>query len=58
MTSIELKDTARRADALRNQLDEVVCQLRDGEPIDPADYQRVLNALCKALLDLERAEAA
>ena len=58
MTSIELKDTARRADALRNQLDEVVCRFRDGELIDQTECQRVLNALCKALLDLERAEAA
>ncbi len=58
MNSIDVQETARRADALRNQLDDVVCQFRDGEPIDPADYQRVLNALCKALLDLERAEAA
>jgi hypothetical protein len=58
MTSTDVQEAARRAHALRTQLDVVVCQFRDGEPIDPAEYERVVNALCKALLALERAEAA
>lgn len=57
MTSIEVQDAVRRVDALRIQLDDVFCQFRDGEPVDPAEYERLVNALCKALLALERAAA-
>ena len=52
------QETTRRAEALRDQLDHVVDQFHDGHTVDPAEYQRILNALCKTLLQLEYADAA
>ena len=47
------KESARRADALTKRLYHVIDRFLDGHPVDPADYQRILNALCKTLLELE-----
>ncbi|MDP6951377.1 MAG: hypothetical protein QGF53_01325 [Alphaproteobacteria bacterium] len=52
------QETARRADALRSQLDDVVDQFHKGVSVDPSEYQRILNSLCKTLLQLEYADAA
>ena len=50
--------TTRRVEALRARLNHVVDRFHDGLPVDPAEYQNILNTLCKTLLQLEYADAA
>ena len=39
-------------------LNHVVDRFHDGHAVNPIDYQRILNSLCKTLLQLEYADAA
>ena len=48
------EEAARRVEALRDRLYHVA-QFQDGHAGDLAEYQRILNALTKALLQLEYA---
>ena len=47
------QETARRVEALRARLNYVADQFQDGHSGEPAEYQRILNTLCKTLLQLE-----
>ncbi len=49
------KESARRAEALDERLFHMVDRFLDGHPVDPAEYRRILNELCKTLLELEYA---
>ncbi|HEX9646105.1 MAG TPA: hypothetical protein VGB88_01315 [Alphaproteobacteria bacterium] len=55
MTATEIKDSSRRTEALQSQLASVLFQFYNGELADDDEYRRVVNALCKALLDLDTA---
>ena len=49
------KESARRAEALSRRLYHVIDRFLDGRPVEAADYPRILNTLCKTLLELEYA---
>ena len=52
------QETARRVEALRARLNYAADQFQDGHTGDPAEYQRILDTLCKTLLQLECAGGA
>lgn len=53
MTATELRNSTRQTEALQSQLASVLFQFYNGELSDEDEYRRVVNALCKALLDLD-----
>lgn len=55
MTASEIRHSTRRTEALQSQLAGVLFQFYNGELSDEDEYRRVVNALCKALLDLDSA---
>ena len=46
-------ESARRADALTKRLYHLINRFLDGHPVEAAEYPRILNTLCKTLLELE-----
>ena len=52
------QEIAQRVEALRARLDYMADQFQDGHTGEPAEYQRILNTLCKTLLQLEYAGGA
>ena len=57
MTASEFRQSTRRTEALQSQLASVLFQFYNGELSDEDEYRRVVNALCKALLDLDSARS-
>lgn len=53
----DVETASRRVEAMRTRLDDVLTEFRAGEPVEPDAYQRRMNDLCKALLELEEVKA-
>ena len=53
MSHIDTDIANLRVDSKQHHLDDVIADFRGGEPSDPAEYQRAVNDLCKALLALD-----
>ena len=52
------QETTRRVEALKARLNHLVDQFHEGHPVDVAEYQNILNRLCKTLLQLEYADVS
>ena len=60
MSEVPLNDVEaanRRVQVMRSRLDDVLADFRAGEPVEPDAYQRSMNDLCKALLELEEVQS-
>lgn len=53
MSINDVETAGRRVEAMRTRLDDVMADFRAGESVEPDAYQRTMNDLCKALLELE-----
>jgi len=53
MSINDVEAASQRVQAMRTRLDDVLTEFRAGEPVQPDAYQRSMNDLCKALLELE-----
>jgi hypothetical protein len=57
MSINDVEAASRRVQAMRTRLDDVLSEFRAGEPVAPEAYQRSMNDLCKALLELEEVKS-
>ena len=58
MDSKNTESTSRRVQVMRTRLDEMLAEFNaGGDTVEPEAYQRSMNDLCKALLDLEAAKS-
>lgn len=53
MSINDVEAASQRVQALRTRLDDVLTEFGAGQPVQPDAYQRSMNDLCKALLELE-----
>lgn len=53
MDSKTTESASRRVQVMRTRLDEMLAEFNAGDTVEPDAYQRSMNDLCKALLDLE-----
>ena len=53
MSINDVEAASQRVEAMRTRLDDVLAEFREGVPVQPDAYQRSMNDLCKALLELE-----
>ena len=53
----DVEAASRRVTQKRTRLDDVLAEFRAGEPVEPETYQRSMNDLCKALLELEEVKS-
>ena len=57
MSSKDVETASRRVQVMRTRLDEMLAEFNSGEIVQPEAYQRSMNDLCKALLELEAAKS-
>ena len=53
----DVEAASRRVTQMRTRLDDVLAEFRAGETVEPEAYQRSMNDLCKALLELEEVKS-